>query len=227
MLKAILFDLDNTLIDFSGFKRETARAAAGMMKKQGWKIPVDETVKRIFEIYDKKGIEYQKTFADLVYGAGYRENEAERIQQAAIIGYNKRKFAILKSYPGMKHVLGKLKRHYKLAVLSDAPRNKAWQRLILAELEGYFGEVGTFHDTNVHKPNKTPFMRMCQKLCVKPEECLFVGDNPERDITGAKAVGMKTVWAKYGHVIGKKNDIADYIVESPRGLLNVMKRTGR
>ena len=222
MLKAILFDLDNTLLDFSGFKRETARAAAEMMRKQGWSMSVDGTVKRIFKIYKKEGIEYQKTFADLVYGAGYRENEAERIQQAAIIGYNKRKFAVLKPYPGIKHVLGRLRGHYRLAVLSDAPRNKAWQRLILSGLDGFFEEVGTFHDTELHKPNKAPFLRMCRQLRVKPSECLFVGDNPARDIAGAKSVGMKTAWAKYGHVIGNRDMKANFVLKNPVDLLKVL-----
>ena len=40
MLKAILFDLDNTLLDFSGFKRETALAAAKAMKQAG--VPLSE-----------------------------------------------------------------------------------------------------------------------------------------------------------------------------------------
>ena len=49
-----------------------------------------------------------------------------------------------------------------------------------------------------HKNKKTPFLKACENLNVKPQECLFVGDWPERDIVGAKGVGMKTAWAKYG-----------------------------
>jgi len=222
MLKAILFDLDNTLIDFLSFKQETAKAVATELKRHGWKLSEKETYDKIFKIYQEKGIEYQKTFADLVYGEKYEGNEAEKLQQAAIIAYSRKKYLMLKPYDGVIEMLKELKKKYKLAVLTDAPRNKAWQRLVLAGLENYFDEVGTYHDTKEHKPSKTPFLRMCERLNVEPSKCLFVGDNPSRDIKGAKEVGMKTAWAKYGHVgqyIGysepnkKDEKLADFVLE--------------
>ena len=62
MIKAILFDLDNTLIDFLTFKKETAKAAAKAMVTQGFPLNEIETYGKIFSVYDEKGIEYQKTF---------------------------------------------------------------------------------------------------------------------------------------------------------------------
>ena len=142
MLKAVIFDLDNTLIDFWSFKKMTALAAAKQMRRHGWRLSEKETVRRIFAIYREKGIEYQKTFADLVYGAGYAGNAAERIQQSAIMAYNRAKFSVLRPYPGVKGMLSALRRRHRLAVLSDAPRNKAWQRLVLAGLDGLFRRGG-------------------------------------------------------------------------------------
>ena len=225
MLKAILFDLDNTSVDFMKFKRETAIAAAKALEKYGWKMGQKETVRRIFRIYAKKGIEYQKTFAGLVYGAGYRGNKAERLQQAAILAYLAQKGKSLKPFRGVEKTLSSLARKHRLAILSDAPRNKAWQRLIMADLGKYFCEVGTLADTGKFKPNKRPFQRMLRKLKVKPNECLFVGDNPERDIKGAKEVGMKTAWAKYGHVLGNpKKGKADFVLKKPSDLLKVAEK---
>ncbi len=62
MFKAILFDLDNTLLDFLTFKKETAKAAAKAMIKQGLPATEIEVYGKIFSVYDEKGIEYQKTF---------------------------------------------------------------------------------------------------------------------------------------------------------------------
>lgn len=229
MIKAVIFDLDNTLIDFLSFKQETAKAVAIELKRHGWKLSEEQTYDKIFQIYAERGIEYQKTFADLVYGENYKDNEAERLQQSAIIAYNRYKYQTLKPYFGVMDMLDALKQKgLKLAVLTDAPRNKAWQRLVLAGLENYFDEVGTFHDLQVHKPSKEPFLRMVEKLGLTPQDCLFVGDNPSRDIKGAKEVGMKTAWAKYGHVgqyIGylepNKEDekLADFVLEKPNDLV--------
>jgi len=230
-IKALIFDLDNTLLDFMSFKQDTARAVCIELKKLGWKLSEKETYEKIFKIYSEKGIEYQKTFADLVYGEGYDGNEAEKLQQAAIIAYSRYKYSTLKPYLGVVGTLAELKKSHKLAVLTDAPRNKAWQRLVLAGLHSYFDEVGTYHDTGKHKPEKEPFERICGLLGVNASECLFVGDNPSRDIKGAKAVGMKTAWAKYGHIgnyIGysapAKEDekLADYEINSIEELKEII-----
>jgi putative hydrolase of the HAD superfamily len=219
MLRFILFDLDNTLIDFMSFKKKTAKAAVKALKSKGWKLSQRKTIERIFRIYAEKGIEYQKTFKDLVYGQGYGGNEAEKLQQAAILAYLREKERALKPFAGVEKTLARLGKRHVLAILSDAPRNKAWQRLIMAGLDKYFAQVGTFHDTKEYKPHRRPFLLMCRKLKARPSECLFVGDNPERDIKGAKAVGMKTAWAKYGHVLGNpRKGKADFVLRKFKDL---------
>ena len=62
MIKAVLFDLDNTLLDFLTFKKETAKAAATAMLKRGLPATEVQVYGKIFSVYDEKGIEYQKTF---------------------------------------------------------------------------------------------------------------------------------------------------------------------
>ena len=47
-----------------------------------------------------------------------------------------------------------------------------------------------------YKPHPSPFTLALKKLAVLPDAVLFVGDNPSRDIKGAKAVGMRTCLAK-------------------------------
>ncbi len=220
MVKAVLFDLDNTLIDFMTFKKESAKAAAKAMVRQG--LPVDEITAygRIFSVYDEKGIEHQKTFHDVIKPFNLEINKAEMIQQAAILAYLKKKFEILRPYPMVKPVLARLRQRHRLAIVTDAPRNKAWQRLVLTGLEREFDFVITKDDTLEAKPHPNPFYLALEKLNALAPACLFVGDNPERDIKGAKEVGMMTCWARYGSML-KRSD-ADMeigsIEELPRKL---------
>ena len=85
----------------------------------------------------------------------------------------------------------------KLAILSDAPRMRAWIRLASLKLTDFFDVVVTRDDTRRIKPHKKPFLYVLKKLRVEAGEALMVGDWPERDIKGAKAVGMKTCFARY------------------------------
>ena len=197
-LKAIFFDLDSTLIDFMYFKKETAKAAAKAMVKKGLPATESKVYKRIFEIYDEYGIEYQKTFYQIIRPYNLEVGKAERIQQTAIVAYLKRKFEVLRTYPSVKPILKKLKKGYKLAIVTDAPRNKAWQRLVLCGLDDIFDVVVTTDDARKKKPHRAPFEMALKKLKIKPSEALFVGDNVDRDMLGAKRIGMKTCLAKYG-----------------------------
>jgi len=215
MLKAILFDLDNTLLDFSGFKRESALAAAKAMKQAGlWQ---DEKIiyNKINEVYEKKGIEYQLTFGEVLHELGIEDpNLFEHAKQAAIIAYNKKKYELLKPRQKVIRVLTSLKGKYKLGIVTDAPKDKAWQRLILAGLDGFFYPVVTFSDTNERKPSTTPFKKALVHLKLQPSEVLYVGDMPERDIIGAKRMGMHTCLAKYGCLEYKEEmNVADYTIE--------------
>jgi HAD superfamily hydrolase (TIGR02253 family) len=226
-IKAVLFDLDNTLIDFMTFKKETAKAAAKAMVENG--LPATETgaYGKIFSVYDEKGIEHQKTFYEVVKQYGLEVNKAERIQQAAIAAYLRRKFEVLHPYPMVRPTLSRLRaKGLKLGIVTDAPRNKAWQRLVLCGLADDFDSVVTHDDTLEFKPHPSPFQLAQAKLGLMPGACLFVGDNPERDIRGAREAGMLTCLAKYG-IVGKAGGhAADYEIERFSELMEVIKKVG-
>ena len=222
MFKAILFDLDNTLINFLEFKIETAKAAAKAMVANGLPATEVEAYGKIFTVYDEKGIEYQKTFSDVVKQYGLEINLAERVQQAAILAYLQKKFEVLRTYPIVKPTLATLREDYKLGVVTDAPRNKAWQRLIITGLCDYFEVVITLDDTLAFKPSPGGFNLALKKLNLAAPECLFVGDNPERDIKGAQELGMKTVLAKYGWNKRKTDIKADYEISRFEDLFKVL-----
>jgi putative hydrolase of the HAD superfamily len=225
MLSAILFDLDNTLINFLNFKVETAKAASKAMVEHGLPISEIGAYGKIFSIYDEKGIEYQKTFHDVVEPFNLEINQAERIQQAGIAAYLQKKFEVLRPYPLVRPTLAQLKK-YRLGVVTDAPRNKAWQRLVLTGLENEFSIVITKDDTLVEKPHPSPFSLALEKLGVAPSACLFVGDNPDRDIKGAMNIGMKTCLARYGLWNRKGQTKADFEIERFEDLLRVVKLVG-
>lgn len=222
MIKGILFDMDNTLLDFMLYKKETAKATAKAMVKKGLPAKESEVYKRIFQIYDEKGIEYQKTCYEVVKPYNLEIHLAEKIQHAGIVAYIKKKYEVLKPYPGVKKTLRKLKKmNLKMGIVSDAPRNKIWDRLILSNLEDEFEVVVSHCDTLNYKPHPSPFQLGLKKLKLKPYDVLFVGDNPNRDIKGANELGMKTALAKYGQRF-KGNYKAHYELNKFEDILKVI-----
>ncbi len=173
---------------------------------------------RLFAFYMEHGIESNDAFEE--YLKEEHKTVDYRILAAAVNAYLKEKYLNLKPYPDVVDTLRELKRQeYKLGVVTDGPRLKAWMRLNGAGLDNYFDAVVTYDDTGRRKPAKEPFLLICEKLGVQPEECLMLGDWPERDVQGGKLAGMKTCLAKYGQVRPAK---ADYQIKAFKGLLDVI-----
>lgn len=219
-IKAIIFDLDNTLIDFMKMKRTSCEAAISAMINAGLKLDKKMALKILFQLYDKYGLEYNLIFQKFLQKI--RRKIDYKILASGIIAYRKAQAGILEPYPNVIPTLIKLReKKLKLAILSDAPRLKAWLRLVEMKLDSFFDIVICFEDTKKLKPNKEPFLLALKKLKLSPKECLMVGDNPERDLKGANAVGIKTVYAKYG-ALTKTKLKPDYTINSFDELLKLV-----
>jgi putative hydrolase of the HAD superfamily len=226
MIKAVIFDLDNTLVDFMVMKRQAVDAAINAMIDAGLKLPVDEARKRIDKIYKEKGIEFQNVFDELLYDVFKKLDY--KILSAGVIAYRRAREAALVPYPHVYMTLTELlKMGLKLAVISDAPAREAWLRLSYLNFHHLFDLVLTFDDTGERKPSPVPFKKALKLLGLRPEEALMVGDWAERDMVGAAKVGMKTVFAKYGDTFGTVETHADYDIDDISELISVVKRINK
>jgi HAD superfamily hydrolase (TIGR01549 family) len=87
----------------------------------------------------------------------------------------------------------------KLAICSDvvwvtaADSRSDWQRLGFGEL---FDAFVTSEDVGFCKPHPAMFTTALQELGVEPSEAAMIGDRPERDIAGARALGLRVIWKR-------------------------------
>ncbi len=221
MIKAVVFDLDNTLVDFMKMKRRSIEEAIPAMIDAGLSIKREEANKIIDEIYKEKGIEYQQVFDMFLQRVNNKVDY--KILSAGIVAYRKAREAALIPYPHVYSTLNKLlKMGISMGILSDAPAKEAWLRLAYLNFHHIIDAVVTFEDTGERKPNPAPFLMVLKKLEVKPEEALMVGDWAERDIVGAKNVGMKTVFARYGDTFNTEKHNADYELNDISELIDII-----
>jgi putative hydrolase of the HAD superfamily len=211
-------------------KEQSIRAAVTAMIDTGLPVSHEEATRRVFEIYREKGIEHQRVFNVFLEEVLGEVND--RILAAAVVAYRRARDGALELYPHAHLVLNQLlKAGYKLAVVSDAPRFEAWLRLCYLGLHHTFDLVLTFDDTGHRKPRPEPFLAALERLGVEPRRAVMIGDWPERDIQGGRAVGLHTVYARYGdkeYEFGARTEWgpsgADYEIDDPLELLAVLER---
>ena len=208
-IKGVVFDLDNTLLDFMKMKEFAVKAAVKGMIEAGLQVDEDQSYREIIAIYEKFGWENQQVFDVFIEKQiGYVEH---KFLAAGIVAYRRAREANLMAYPNVNKTLMSLaKAGIKLGVVSDAPSREAWLRIYYLNLYHFFDVVITFDDSGERKPSKVPFKMSLEALQLEPEQTIMVGDWPERDVVGAKKIGMKTAFARYGDTFGTVNSGADW-----------------
>lgn len=221
MIRAIVFDLDNTLTDFMKMKEAAINAAIDGMIDAGFRLPREQLRERVDAIYREQGLEFQRVFDELLQ----REfGEVDpKILASGIVAYRRARDSELVLYPHAQMTLLELvKRGIRLGVVSDAPRLQVWMRLCTLGLQHLFDAVVTFDDTGERKPAPAPFREVLRRLDVAPADAMMIGDWAERDVVGAKSLGMTTVFARYGDTFDTKVSGADHDIDDLLELVGIV-----
>jgi len=221
-IRAFIFDLDNTLLNFFAFKRAASRAAVAAMIKQGLAVDRAKAEKIFWGLYYQYGFEYRGIFQEFLKSVGHNPNDL-RLVAAAAVAYREARAHALKTYPAVFPTLRALrKRGYKLWIVTDAPGLKAWLRLASVGLLNKFDRVITFDDTHEPKKSGKPLEFALEQMGLKPEQVMVVGDSGSKDVAPARTLGIQTAMAMYGRE--KPPSVrADYELKSIRDLLKICR----
>jgi len=193
----VLFDLDNTLIDFVRMKSEAIKSAAKALIKSGLKMDETGAYRKLMTIYRKGRMESDNAFQEFLKSEMGKVDE--KLLAAAINAYLKTKDSFMEPYPNVRPVLHQLKkRGIKLGIITDAPKLKAYQRLLGMDIEKYFDLIICFEDTGKKKKTELPLKLCIEKLGLNPDEIMMVGDSIRKDVLPARKLGVVGVLAKYG-----------------------------
>tara|TARA_Y100000817_G_scaffold63740_1_gene47887 strand:+ start:4963 stop:5661 length:699 start_codon:yes stop_codon:yes gene_type:complete len=208
-LCGIVFDLDNTLLDFMKMKEFAVKAAIKGMIEAGLEVNEKKSYDEIINIYEKFGWENQKVFDVFMKKTIGRVDN--KFLAAGIVAYRRAREANLMVYPNVNRTLMALvKKGIKLAVVSDAPSREAWMRIYYLNLYHFFDVVITYDDSGERKPSSKPFQMALRALQLDAKQTIMVGDWPDRDVVGAKQIGMHTAFARYGDTFSTKLSGADW-----------------
>jgi len=198
-LRAICFDLDNTLWDIGPVLERAERILADWLASRYPRIPeryspADMRESRAalmrelpHQAHDLTHMSLEN-LARLAESVGY---ERDMAQEAFAVWHAARNLCV--PFDDVVPSLQKLRPHYRLATLTNGNANLA--------------TIGLAHhfEVSLHaaalgcaKPDARAYTALAAALTLKPAEILFVGDEPQADVAGPRSVGMQTVWVNRG-----------------------------
>ena len=217
MLHAVIFDMDDTLIDWSEhdadwteLRREYLRPVVEHLLEQGWALPPLDVVVTVYSDINRMAWE-SSTPPEWIAPRQYevlRRTLAEldlNVEQLDLI-HLQHLFAWgpmpgVRVFPDTFDVLDTIRACGVQIGLMTNSSSPMWMRDRELEAMGllqYLDVRLTAGDVGHLKPHRRAFEAVLDQLDTQPEDAVFVGDRQHDDIVGAQQVGMRAVWVKRG-----------------------------
>jgi len=199
-LKAILFDIDDTLYSTTEFAEQARRNSIRAMIQLGLDVEADVALRELREIvaefssnYDRH---YEKLLARLPADALGGVNPALLVA-SGVVAYHETKFRQLRLFPDAEEALAALhlKTELRLGVLTEGLSVKQAEKILRLDIYRYLDSASIFisEQVGISKPNPKLYLHALGVLDLDAPEVMYVGDNPVNDIVPAREVGMVTV----------------------------------
>ncbi len=210
MIKAIIFDADDTLYATGEAAKKAEILSMDFFARQK-NLNKEELYKEFLQIVEKikKSSDPLHRHRRYSYAILAKKHGLENVEEAYRIFFDE-VIRQIKIMPGLHYAMQKLS-PYKKAVVSQDFKEQIKRKLKNFKLNRYFNAVITCDDVKVMKPNKKYYLTAFKRLKVRPEECIAIGDDYERDLRIPKSLGCTTII--YG-----SNSNADYCFSDYRKL---------
>lgn len=188
MIKAIIFDLDNTLIDRQrAFKEMLIRKFTSLFNDE--KL-VNDMVKDVIE-WDKNGtVERIVVFKKWAEKYNVTSITPEQLDKE----WSNESGTVAFLYEDVKDTLIKLKEKYKLAILTNGNAFSQRRKLNTINIYDLLDYSLVSSEYIVKKPDKQIFEYTAKQLGLETYECIYVGDNYNIDILGSRNAGMTPIY---------------------------------
>jgi N-acetyl-D-muramate 6-phosphate phosphatase len=211
-VRAVLFDLDGTLIDSAP---DLAGAANAMRTLRGLTaLPLEH-----YRAHSGSGA---RGMLRVAFGVEPGHDSFDQLKQQFFAEYQERLTSLTRPFDGVDRLIEAL----SVAGLSWGVVTNKGERFtgpLTRAMPLFASAVAVISgDTTPHaKPHPAPLLEAARRMGLSPSVCLYVGDDL-RDIQAGRAAGMRTVAATYGY-LGAGADVAawdaDRVISTPTELL--------
>ncbi|EGR2698225.1 TPA: HAD family hydrolase [Vibrio parahaemolyticus] len=208
MLKAIFFDMDETLCGTSQADKAAGQKFAAWIQQTYPQVSDPQAfLQRYLQgVYKKLNAEFPQLVALLPDENAFRcgliqtilaehgiHIDAEQAQQAQHY-FDSARMGAFTFFPGVKEMLMDLRKHYKLVVITNGPIFSQHPKLKATQMDEWVDHIIVGGEEPEEKPAASIFQKALNLVDIKPEEALHIGDSLAADIAGANNMGILSVW---------------------------------
>ena len=195
MIKAVIFDLDGTLLNRDESVKKFVANQFDRLNKWVNHIPKDRYISRFIQL-DNRGYVWK----DKVYQQLTEELDITGITWEDLLQDYKREFKNnCIPFPNLFEMLEELRNNnLTLGMITNGIGQFQMDNIKALGIEKYFQTILVSEWEGLKKPDPSIFFRALKQLDVSPNQSVYVGDHPVNDVKAAQNIGMHGIW---------KNDI--------------------
>lgn len=205
MIKAVIFDIDNTLYDFDK-AHKTAMNALGVYGKENLGMEPEETValaKKCMDIVaERTGRNCAALHNRLLRFQCFLEQIGSTDYRKAMEMYHTywdTLIEVMEPEPGMISLLARLKeKDIRVGIGSDMTAYIQYKKLEKIDALQYLDFLVVSEEAGAEKPSERFFDLCVKKAGCKPQECVFIGDSLKKDVIGSSKCGLVGTWYNPG-----------------------------
>lgn len=218
MLRAILFDLDDTLYDLKAHWMRCLRIAL---------TDVSRVTSCDLEMLVHRALTAKiwiNQLPDFLHAQGITD---QGLIEDAFTRYRDIWFDTLTLDPDAPALLTALGARHRLGLVTNGPSWSQRPKIKRFDLGSYMHAIIVSEEVGVAKPDPQIFHIALNALAVVPGEALFVGDSPENDLRGAAQAGMPAIWVnRHGATLPADIPQPLAVVDGLRDLLAIIHAYG-
>jgi putative hydrolase of the HAD superfamily len=190
-IKAVIFDLDNTLLD----RTHTFKSfAASFLDHYFSHLDAHEQLLALIIELDQDGYkDKRELFRELLEQLPWEAKpEHQELMEYYSVHYVQNAVLFDQALDVIHHTKSK----YKIGLITNGRTEIQYGKIDRLGLREHFDFIIVSEEAGVKKPDRRIFEAAWTELKLKPEQCIYVGDHPVNDIEGASLAGLSTIWVQ-------------------------------
>ncbi len=193
MIKAVLFDLDGTLLNRHLSLEKFINGQHARLHSSLGHIPLESFRERFIELDHRGYVWKDKVYQQLVNEFEIKDVCWEDLLEDYLANFKES----CEPFPNLISMLENLKKKdYQLGMITNGKAQFQADSIEGLGIKSYFDVILISEKVGLKKPDVRIFEKALREMNVSADKSIYIGDHPENDVKAARQAGMKAVWKK-------------------------------